>query len=79
MSSLLFGNGTDIVRWEPSPQTRGTWDLLTACLLTLVLCLWTAVHLNVPEPHHFWRPKFRKVGWMLLALLAPELMVYVAW
>ncbi len=79
MSSLLFGNGTDIVHWRPNPTTRGTSNILTTCLITLLLCVWTAVHLNVSPPGSFWQPFWRKVGWLILALLAPEMVAYTAW
>ena len=78
MSWLLFGNGTDIVHWRPSPTTRGTFDILTTCVTTLLLCVWTAVHLNVSPPDSFWGPKLRKVGWLVLALLAPEMVAFTA-
>ena len=79
MSSLLFGNGTDIVHWKPSPETRGTFDILSTCIITMLLCVWTAVHLNVSPPGKVWESRLRKVGWMILALLAPELVAYTAW
>ena len=79
MSSLLFGNGTDLVHWESSPKTRGTFDILSTCIITMLLCVWTAVHLNVPPPDSFWGPKLRKVGWLILALIAPEMVAYTAW
>ena len=79
MSSLLFGNGTDIVYWKPNPDSRGTFDILTTCLITLLLCAWTAVHLNVSPPGSFWKPVWRKVGWLILAVLAPEMVAYTAW
>ena len=79
MSSLLFGNGTDLVHWEPSPNTRGTFDILSTCIITLLLCVWTAVHLNVPPPGSVWQPRLRKGGWLILALLAPEMVAYTAW
>lgn len=79
MSSLLFGNGTDIVQWKPNPDSRGTFDILTTCLITLLLCVWTAVHLNVSPPGSFWTPIWRKIGWLTLALLAPEMVAYAAW
>ena len=79
MSSLIFGNGTNIVHWKPSPLTRGTFDILSTCLITLVLCVWTAVHLNVPRPADHWRPIWRKFGWLVLTLLAPELVAWTAW
>lgn len=79
MSSILFGNGTDMVHWKPNPSTRGTFDILTTCIITLLLCVWTAVHLNISPPGSFWEPRFRKVGWLVIALLAPELIAYTAW
>ena len=74
-SLLLFGNGTNIVHWKPSPTTRGTFDIFT----TLLLCIWTAVHLNICPPNTQWRTQSRKVGWLILALLAPEFVAYTAW
>ena len=79
MSSLVFGNGTDLVYWNPSPNTRGTFDILSTCLITMLLCVWTAVLLNISPPGSFWSPKLRKVGWLVLALLAPEMIAYTAW
>ena len=80
MSSLLFGNGTDVVHWKSSPNSRGTFDILTTCIITMLLCVWTAVHLNVSPPEEgFWKPKLRKAGWLILALLAPEMIAYSAW
>ena len=79
MSSLLFGNGTNLVLWQSSPNTRGTSDILTTCIITLLLCVWTAVHLNISPPESYWEPKIRKTGWLILALLAPEMIAYTAW
>ena len=79
MSSLFFGNGSDVAHWKPNPTTRGTSDILTTCLITLLLCVWTAVHLNVPAPNTFWKSRLEKVGWLILALVAPELVAYTAW
>lgn len=36
--------------WNAGPTTRGTISLLLSCVLTLVLCVHTAVHLNVSAP-----------------------------
>ena len=79
MSSLLFGNGTNIVHWKPSSDTRSTSDILSTCIITMLLCVWTAVHLNVSPPGKVWTSGLRKVGWMIMALLAPEILAYTAW
>ena len=79
MSSRLFGNGTNLVHWKPNPNTRGTSDILSTCIITMLLCVWTAVHLNVSPPGSVWVPRLRKVGWLVLALLAPEMIAFTAW
>ena len=66
--------------WAAAPVTRGTFGLLVSCVLTLVLCLWTSLHLNVPKQNETSMARAgRKLMWTLLALFAPELVVYAAW
>jgi hypothetical protein len=66
--------------WHPEPRGRGTFSVLSACLTTMILCVWTAVHLNIPDHNGGTRQKFlRKPGWLLLALLAPEVVAWNAW
>jgi len=36
--------------WVSEPDGRGTWGLIQTCLLTLFLCIYSAVHLNI-QPH----------------------------
>ncbi|KAK0390064.1 hypothetical protein NLU13_3637 [Sarocladium strictum] len=38
-----------VARWVSSPDERGTFNVLSDCILTLVLCVWTAIHLNIPK------------------------------
>lgn len=33
---------------EPQPDFRGTFSILTTCFVTLALCTWKIVHLNLP-------------------------------
>ncbi|KEQ60955.1 uncharacterized protein M437DRAFT_53308, partial [Aureobasidium melanogenum CBS 110374] len=71
-----------------SPNVRGTLDILWSCLSVLLLCTWSIQHLKIP---HQCRPrsirqqtnKFvvqlgSKVRWMLVTLIAPELLCGVA-
>lgn len=67
-------------RWVADADSRGTWTLLYSCVFTLVLCVWTAVHLNIPGPDETQRSQFlRKAKYMVLAIFAPEITVYMAW
>ena len=77
---LAFGNVTNTTApWVAGPQVRGSWDILSTCLITISLCAWTALHLNVPEHGTVNRQWLRKSKWLLLGLVAPEILVYVAW
>jgi hypothetical protein len=58
--------------WKPEPLVRGTFSILSSSLLTMILCVWTAVHLNIPEYGGAKAQMWRKTGWMITALLAPE-------
>ena len=71
---------TDIAPpWVPDPDNRGTWSLLYSCVFTLVLCVWTAIHLNIPSYQESLMSQWlRKLKWVLLAIIAPELGVYTA-
>lgn len=35
--------------WHPEPTTHSSFTILSSCLITLLLCIWKAVHLNLPE------------------------------
>jgi hypothetical protein len=76
-----FGNTTVLppAQWHPEPQFRGTFSILFSCLITMSLCIWTSLHLNVPEHKKEHLQKYRKLGWMVLGLLAPELVLWNAW
>ena len=79
--SFVFGknstNGT--VTWQSEPSTRGTWSILSTCIITISLCLWTAVHLNIPPPNQKHAQYWWKLYWLGIGLLAPELVAYMAW
>ena len=62
--------------WVSSPNGRGTFDIIWGSLLTIFLCTWTSLHLNIPsldeKYFHRWLRKFR---WMVQAVMAPEFIV----
>ena len=80
MSLTLGKNSTNgSVTWQPEPSTRGTWSILSTCTITISLCLWTAVHLNVPPPNRKHAQFWRKMYWLGIGLFAPEMVAYMAW
>lgn len=60
--------------WVDQPNQRGTMDIIVSCVATLFICLWTMLHLNLPAPDDSdWTKLWRKLRWLLLGILAPEL------
>lgn len=62
---------------------RTIWDIIWSCLITISICIWVAVHPNIPQikpqREHWWEGLIDKakafvnrVAVALLALLAPE-------
>ena len=62
--------------WVDSPNTRGTLDIVWACLFTTSLCTWTALRLNIPAPTD--KQLLRQIRWVFQAFLAPEYLVFLA-
>ncbi|KAL9123716.1 MAG: hypothetical protein Q9217_006880 [Psora testacea] len=78
---IAFGTTTSnqTTSWQSEPNSRGTWSLLTTSLITIGLCAWTALHLNVPEHGKANRQWLRKTKWLLMGLVAPEMVAFIAW
>ncbi|KAF8858839.1 hypothetical protein BDZ45DRAFT_590708 [Acephala macrosclerotiorum] len=66
-----------------SPNVRSTLDILYGSLVTIFLCTWTAQHLCLPPPENkesgylsqVWQAIWKKLKWMLVAIIMPEFMV----
>ncbi|PSN66377.1 hypothetical protein BS50DRAFT_526400 [Corynespora cassiicola Philippines] len=59
---------------------RDTLSLLVSCLVTLGLCVYSAVHLNVPSKNESYsRMVWKELKWCLVGLFGPELVLYAAW
>ncbi|KAJ7700433.1 kinase-like domain-containing protein [Mycena rosella] len=55
---------------------RKLFDIIWGCLTTIFACTWVSVHPNVPPPDQSWLALlWRRLKMMLIAVLAPELIV----
>lgn len=73
-------SSTALVGYVDDPNGRGTSSLIISCLLTLVLCVWSALHLNVPRRTDTRFYCFMvNVRWIIAGIYAPELVVFTAW
>lgn len=65
--------------WVDEPLKRGTWRILYSCVFTLSLCVYKSIHLNVPSMNEGqWKPFLRKVIWVIIAILVPEIVLFNA-
>lgn len=78
---------SDTVNYVYPANTRGTLDIVWACLSILILCLWNVIHINVRAPLYpsqAWskpwilgkaRTLGLKIQWMAVAFFAPEILI----
>ncbi len=65
--------------WVSAPNMRGTSSILYSCLLKLIACVYTALHLNVPKKMAEFTGLFlTKCRWCFTTLVAPEIVLYYA-
>ncbi|KAI8182273.1 hypothetical protein K4K54_004081 [Colletotrichum sp. SAR 10_86] len=65
--------------WVSEPNGRGTFSLVSSCILTLTICVWTALHLNVPAARSTARSRaLERAKWVLYGIFAPEIVVATA-
>ena len=64
----------------PGPSGRGTLSIIISSISTLGTCVWTAVHLNVPNYNKssFFLRRLRPYLWPLAAMLIPEFLLHCA-
>ncbi|MCJ1281079.1 hypothetical protein MMC26_000397 [Xylographa opegraphella] len=77
---MSTSNSTDVrLGWVDSPNGRGTIDIIWGCILTIFLCVWTVLTLNVPSPDTtLWAFTRTKMRWAVIALLGPEWLLAMA-
>jgi len=61
-----------------SPQLRGTTAIIYSCVVTLIACIYTSLHLNVPTRSGLANTIVYKGKWVVIGLIAPELVLYLA-
>ncbi|KAK3986509.1 hypothetical protein QBC44DRAFT_383951 [Cladorrhinum sp. PSN332] len=65
--------------WVEEPKMRGTTSILWGCIVTLVACVYTALHLNIPGRTKTEFRKFvGKLKWLGICMIAPEVVLYLA-
>ena len=76
-SSTLAMSDTTTIAWKGDPDYRGTFNIMSACLSTLLICVWTAIHDDITKGRRWHEVVLRKMCWFLVGLLAPECILYI--
>ncbi|KAI5793541.1 hypothetical protein FPQ18DRAFT_291240, partial [Pyronema domesticum] len=89
---LIFPPGPTTNHTSPpfvsNPRGRGTTGLLSSSIITLTLCVYTSIHLNIASvseiripftSYGIKRSLVYKIYWVFFALFAPELVLYAAY
>lgn len=70
---------TQYVGWYPSPDKRGTFNILQTCLSALFFCAYTALHLDVPWVKERRLSKTLHLAkWMAISIFFPEFLLFAA-
>ncbi|KAI3611655.1 hypothetical protein WG66_007704, partial [Moniliophthora roreri] len=78
-SSLLADSTSAPTLWMPEPTFRGTFGIFSLCLSTLVICVWSAIHMDIPTKRSSMLRSFISgVAWMVSALFCPEVLLFIA-
>ncbi|KAA1473511.1 hypothetical protein DENSPDRAFT_278761 [Dentipellis sp. KUC8613] len=67
-----MASDTDMRGFVPEPSGRGTIGILLSCVSTLIICIWTSVHPDVPASFS------KKVTLAFMMLTAPEVILAFA-
>lgn len=79
-TSVQVQEPTQYVQYVGDPNGRGTLSLIISCVLTLILCVWSALHLNVPSnTQTALTSLLAQLRWIVAGVYAPELVVFTAW
>lgn len=89
----MTANQTLVHGWKSTDCGRGTSDILWSCLSTILLCVWTVIHLPLPccsvfqngqpirgEPSRSWRNWIIRNGFVpaVISVIAPEFLTFTA-
>ncbi|CAI7639029.1 unnamed protein product [Penicillium manginii] len=66
-------------RWVDEPDRRGTWAILSTCILTITLCCWSSVYPHIPpRSAGTFKKEMGKINLFLVGLLGPEFLLPIS-
>ncbi|KAN0081101.1 hypothetical protein V8E54_004305 [Elaphomyces granulatus] len=78
-NSTASGSSDLVLGWVHEPDGRGTWTIISTCLLTIFLCCWTSVCPNIPSKKDGPTERLRdKIDLACIGLLGPEFLLMLS-
>jgi hypothetical protein len=71
-------NSTLIHGWVDSPNQRGTIDIIWSCVITMFLCSWSALFLNISDKQDTRTYLSTKLSWVAFTIFFPEMLASFA-
>ena len=66
-------------KFNPHDPSRTRYDIFSTCFSTVVICVWSALHMNIPtRDRRSMKTRLVKGGWVALGLLMPDLLLLIA-
>ena len=80
LDTFLLPNATAITSAVGSaPAYRDKFNIVSTCLSTLLICVWTVVHVDIPPtPQPWYLVLLEKIWWLVVGIIAPDFLLYLA-
>ena len=84
LAQIVQGASTDTTSSScppPDASSRSIWSILGSCALTLLICIWQAIHPDVPPHERGWNNLLscsRRLVFGVISFIAPELVICFA-
>lgn len=70
-------SNTTAIAWKGEPDYRGTFNIISACLSTLLISVST-VDVETNKGKSWRKAVLRRIRWLPVCLFAPELILFIA-
>ncbi|GAB1315365.1 hypothetical protein MFIFM68171_05575 [Madurella fahalii] len=65
-------------RWVPALLFRSSYGIIRFCVLTIILCVYTTVHLNIYDPNPWYALDWIRIRWIMTAIFSPDILLCTA-
>ena len=71
---LMITRGEEPSSSVDGPSKRTLFNIIWSCILTTIICAWTAIHPNIPPRESYLKATLRRLELMFWTIVAPEIL-----